>query len=136
MTARQVRFEIASVRTERDVEATRQLFREYAASLDFDLGFQDFERELRELPSEYAPPRGRLLLARVEDSPAGCVAVRPLEEECCEMKRLYVRRGFRRPSCPRRSPPARARGRGRAGYARMRLDTVPQMAAARALYRT
>lgn len=136
MTARQVRFEIASVRTERDVEATRQLFREYAASLDFDLGFQDFERELRELPNEYAPPRGRLLLARVEESPAGCVAVRPLDEECCEMKRLYVRRGFRRLGLGRALAQAAIDVGRTAGYARMRLDTVPQMAAARALYRT
>ena len=113
-----------------DVEETRALLREYAASLPFARDFQDFDRELAELPGDYAPPRGALLLARG----AGCVGLRPLDTTTCEMKRLYVR------------PPARGTGLGRRlaeaivgearslGYARMRLDTVPDMAAALSLY--
>src|SRR5919198_6522319 len=72
-------------------QATRQLFEEYADSLDVDLCFQGFDRELAELPGSYAPPSGRLLLALVDDEPAGCVALRPLADGDCELKRLYVR---------------------------------------------
>lgn len=148
------------------------LFREYAASLQLDLSFQNFENELAGLPGDYAPPHGRLFLAILEepiqetaqnrdasdeetafhlpatrpstpfgDSPdwekaAGCVALRRLDDEICEMKRLYVR------------PQARGLGAGRSlalagiaaareiGYRQMRLDTLPQMKEAQALYRT
>jgi len=112
------------------VSEVRALFREYADSLPFALDFQDFERELAELPGAYVPPQGALLLVRG----AGCVALRPLGDETCEMKRLYVR------------PSARGRGVGRLlaeavvaearrlGYARLRLDTTPGMEHAQALY--
>jgi putative acetyltransferase len=122
-------------RDPRSVRRVAQLFREYAAGLGFSLDFQDFEEELERLPGPYAPPRGALLLAEVEGQAAGCVGLRPLDPDSCEMKRLYVR-----PVCRGRGVGRRLAERvieeGRSkGYRRMRLDTVPTMTEAIALYR-
>jgi len=117
------------------VEA-RRLFEEYAASLDFDLSFQDFDREVASLPGDYAPPRGAILLAEDDSGVAGCVALRPLADGTCEMKRLYVRpaqRGSGLGKLLAEAVLAEARVRG---YRSMRLDTVPGMEAAMALYRS
>ena len=130
-------FEIAPIRSADDLAATATLFEAYAASLDVDLAYQDFAAELAGLPGLYAPPWGELLLARGEDrTPIGCAALRPMKAQgCCEMKRLYV------------SPRARGLGLGKAlvralitaaeriGYREMRLDTLPSMTDAQALYR-
>jgi putative acetyltransferase len=117
------------------VDCARELFQEYAASLGFDLGFQDFERELSHLPGEYVPPHGCLLLAWYGAEAVGCVAVRPLKDRVCEMKRLYVRPAYRGLGLGKALAEAAIAEAKRLGYAAMRLDTVPSMQRARELYR-
>ncbi|HEX7336208.1 MAG TPA: GNAT family N-acetyltransferase [Gemmatimonadales bacterium] len=118
-----------------DLATVRGLFEEYAASLDFDLCFQGFQQELAELPGDYAPPAGRILLARVENDTAGCVALRPIGADICEMKRLYVRAAFRGLGAGRMLVERTIQEAREAGYRRMRLDTLASMTAAQRLYR-
>ena len=86
---------IAAARSDRDLATVRELFQEYADSLDFDLEFQDFQRELDDLPGEYAEPRGCLFLGFENGNAAGCVALREFGDDVAELKRLYVRPQFR-----------------------------------------
>jgi len=119
-------------------EEARAIMREYAQTLDVDLSFQDFERELASLPGEYAAPQGVMLLALVDGQVAGCGGFRPLADSdyanACEMKRLFIRPAFRRFGLGRTMAQAlidRATG---AGYSSMLLDTLDDMEAARGLY--
>jgi len=102
----------------------RVLFNEYSESLGFSLCFQSFNEELAGLPWEYAPPSGRLLLATLDGTPAGCVALHKIEDGVCEMKRLYVRPQFRRTGLGRRLAEEVISQAREIGYSRMRLDTV------------
>ena len=127
---------IVPAREPEEIDAARVLFREYAAGLGFDLSFQGFEAEMAALPGDYAPPRGALLLARGDgvETWAGCVALRPLADEVCEMKRLFVRPAWRGTGLGRRLAKAILDEGRRLGYVRMRLDTVPAMQNAIGLY--
>jgi len=118
------------------LEQAGALFREYADSLPFDLGFQDFEQELARLPGPYAPPLGRLLLALVDEEPVGCVAIRPLADTTAELKRLYVRPAGRGIGAGRTLAQAAVEAAGALGYTRIVLDTAPGMDAAVGLYRS
>ena len=123
------------VSTEKHLAQVRELFLEYATSLNFELCFQGFDRELAELPGRYEPPEGRLMLALDGIAAAGCVALRKLEPRVCEMKRLYVRPAFRGRRVGRSLAEAIIDEAKGAGYEAMRLDTVPSMVEAARLYR-
>ena len=133
---------IVEADTEEAVNAARTLILEYAAALSMDLSFQNFEKEMAELPGEYASPGGRLLLAFAKASSggarslAGCVALRRLDTDTCEMKRLYVRREFRGQGAGRALALAVIAIAQDIGYRRMRLDTLPMMQEAQVLYRS
>jgi len=118
------------------IAQARELFLEYAESLGFSLCFQNFDKELAELPGDYAPPDGRLLLADFDGQVAGCVALHKLEPETCEMKRLYLRPKFRGKGLGRVLAETVIAEARKIGYKRMRLDTVePVMKDAVAMYR-
>ena len=119
-----------------DLIAVRCLFQEYAESLDFELDFQDFREELATLPGKYAPPLGAILVAKENGETVGCVAVRPLGDAVCEMKRLFVKPAHRGKSLGRDLALAIIEEAKKIGYEVMRLDTVVEMKEASALYRT
>lgn len=128
---------IAAVGSADDLAAAIALFRAYAASLEVDLAYQDFAAELAAMPGKYAPPSGALLLARdVSGTPIGCVGLRPIAPSgCCEMKRLYVAPAGRGSGLGERLVQAVIAEARRIGYREMRLDTLPTMTGAIALYR-
>jgi putative acetyltransferase len=116
--------EIVEATRPEQIESVRALFLEYAQSLGFSLCFQSFDKELEDLPGDYAPPRGRLFLLLQDSRPAGCVALHGLEEDICEMKRLYVRPEFRGHGFGRVLVERVIAAAREIGYRRMRLDTI------------
>ncbi len=117
-----------------DLAEVRQLFREYAAWVGVDLSFQGFDQELAELPGDYVPPAGVLFVARVDGKVAGCVAAHRWRQGVCEMKRLFVRDGFRGSGCGRALVESIIAWAGQTGYQRILLDTLPVMGQAQRLY--
>ncbi len=126
--------EIIEAKRSEELEQVRNLFEEYSNSLAFDLDFQNFEEELVNLPGDYVRPAGCLLLATYKGQPVGCVGLRMLSDGVCEMKRLYVREQFRSLGFGRALAKAVIEEARKIGYNYMRLDTVPSMDVARALY--
>ncbi len=127
-----IEYRLAS--SEDDIALARTLFTEYGRSLNFSLCFQDFDRELAELPGDYASPDGRLILVYHRQTPVGCVALRKIDSQICEMKRLYVRPEFRGEGFGRALAETALEEAKKIGYRFMRLDTVPEMKEAISLY--
>ena len=125
---------IAPARIPADLADVRALFQEYANSLGFDLCFQGFQEELARLPGEYSDPSGALLVVRNANRVTGCVGLRRLEKDICEMKRLYVQPRARGGGLGRRLAEAAIIEARRKSYCFMRLDTVPSMKEAITLY--
>jgi ribosomal protein S18 acetylase RimI-like enzyme len=128
-------FVIAAVRSDEDLAVARELFRQYGTTPDVDVCVVGFADEIEALPGPYAEPRGTILVARVSGQPVGCVALKPVGADVAEMKRLFVD-----PACRGRkigeglTTAAIEAARGR-GYSRLRLDSLPSMTAAQAIYR-
>ena len=127
---------ITCAMTEEEIRSVKNLFKEYAEQLGIDLSFQEFGRELEEFPGEYTPPDGRLLLAQDGGRGVGCVGLRRIAENICEMKRLYVNPEYRRKRVGRTLAERIIEEARTIGYRYMRLDTLPWMEEALELYRS
>ncbi len=118
------------------IEEIKQLFIEYSQSLGVNLDFQNFETELNTLPGKYIPPSGALILALVDGKAAGCVALRKMDDDICEMKRLYVRNDYRGLGIGNKLISMIIEEAGKLNYSYMRLDTLPTMKKAQELYKS
>lgn len=118
------------------IEEVKQILLEYAQSLDIDLSFQDFEIELKTLPGKYGPPDGILILALVNAKAAGCVALRKISENICEMKRLFVRDEYKGLGIGKRLTTMIIEEASKLNYHYIRLDTLSTMEKAQDLYKT
>lgn len=129
--------QISHIRNDKDIATVRELFREYEDKMGLDLCFQGFEAELASLPGNYAEPSGRLLIAAIDDSVAGCIALKKVDAETCEMKRLFVREEFRGQRMGIALIERLITDAREIGYKRLRLDTFPPiMSKAVELYRS
>lgn len=127
-------FQIVHAETAEHIRHIHQLFLEYATWLNFDLCFQNFEKELAKLPGDYTKPYGALLLASSNNRIAGCVALRKIDASTCEMKRLYVRPEYRGKGLGKQLVVEVIKEARKIGYTLMKLDTIPSMAEAIKLY--
>jgi len=130
-------FKIQQATSDQEIQEARGLFEEYAQGIGISLCFQNFDRELANLPGDYAPPDGRLLLASKDDQLAGCIALRKLGPQVCEMKRLFVRPEFRGTGLGKLLVQSIIDEARKLGHRHMRLDTLPgRMDTAIGLYRS
>ena len=127
---------LLTVAEEHHIRQVQELMREYQAMIGVDLCFQEFEQEVLSLPGRYASPLGRLYLAVFNETPAGCIALRPLNDVQCEMKRLYVRPAFRGQGLARQLTEQIIADARKIGFRQMVLDSLPMMTAAQTLYRS
>lgn len=118
-----------------DMKYAEAMFSEYANSLPFKLDFQDFKEELENLPGKYSEPYGMILVAFKGQTPVGCIALRKLEDNICEMKRLYVKPDFRGKGLGRELAEKAINSAINKGYQIMRLDTLVSMKGAVRLYK-
>ncbi|WP_312112068.1 GNAT family N-acetyltransferase [Brevibacillus reuszeri] len=125
---------IGRVTGENQYQQVRELFTEYVDSLGIDLSFQNIETELQSLPGEYAEPEGCILLATYQEQTAGCVALRKIDEDVCEMKRLYVKLNYKGKGIGRELASSIIEEAKKRGYSYIRLDTLPTMGQAISLY--
>jgi len=128
--------DIIKARSKRDINIIKELFQEYADSLGFSLDFQNFDKELKGLPGDYAPPEGCLLLAYAGNQAVGCVGLRKISKGICEMKRMYVRKKYRGKGIGKKLANKIIKEARRIGYERMRLDTISTMVEAINLYKS
>jgi ribosomal protein S18 acetylase RimI-like enzyme len=131
-----IMIKIVEANTKEFVKRVKELIREYALSLEFDLQFQDFDKEIEDFPGQYASPTGCLYIALDENQPIGCVALRDLGQGICEMKRLYIKPLFRGQKVGKLLAEIIIKTARDMGYDYMRLDTVPSMKQANMLYNT
>jgi GNAT superfamily N-acetyltransferase len=126
---------IRRVDSEEEIRMIRDLLLEYGRIRDFDEALGDYDFELSHLPGEYAPPEGNLLLAIYDDKPVGCVALRKIDDNISEMKRLYVKEEFRGKRIGYALVQNIIEKAKEAGYRAMRLDNHPWMKEAESLYK-
>ena len=127
--------ELIQVNSKEELEDTKQLFREYSVFLNVDLCFQGFENELAQLPDKYAEPKGAIMLMKIDGLAVGCVALRPLAEDVCEMKRLFVKPEYQSLGIGRELAEAVIVQAKNKGYSSMKLDTLRRLSAANKLYK-
>lgn len=126
---------LVQVTADDQIQRARELFKEYEASIGVSLCFQSFEQELATLPGKYAPPSGRLFIAYFDEQLVGCIALRKLDADTCEMKRLFLRSSVRGKGLGRKLVEAIINEARSIGYKRICLDTMPgRMDSAIALY--
>lgn len=122
--------------SEEQIGIIRELFIEYARSINVSLCFENLDKEVNDLPGAYAPPHGKLLLAADGSRIAGCAALKKIDDHISEMKRLYVRAEFRGKGVGKKLALRIADEARKIGYERLRLDTLPSMKEAISLYRS